>query len=30
MAERRILPGLLRRLDVEADAVRARLGVPSA
>ncbi|HEY7136484.1 MAG TPA: DUF2505 family protein [Acidimicrobiia bacterium] len=29
MAERRILPGLLRRLDVEADAVRARLGVPS-
>lgn len=29
MAERRILPGLLRRLDVEADAVRARLGVSS-
>ena len=29
MAERRILPGLLRRLDVEADAVRARLGAPS-
>jgi hypothetical protein len=25
MAERRIVPGLLRRLDVEADAVRARL-----
>jgi hypothetical protein len=29
MAERRILPGLLRRLDVEADAVRAHLGAPS-
>lgn len=25
MAERRIVPGLLRRLDVEADAVRSRL-----
>ncbi|HEX4778493.1 MAG TPA: DUF2505 family protein [Acidimicrobiia bacterium] len=28
MAERRIVPGLLRRLDVEADAVRAHLARP--
>ncbi len=28
MAERRIVPGLLRRLDVEADAVRAHLSRP--
>lgn len=30
MAERRIVPGLLRRLDVEADAVRARLAAGRA
>jgi hypothetical protein len=29
MAERRIVPGLLRRLDVEADAVRAHLTRPA-
>jgi hypothetical protein len=28
MAERRIVPGVLQRLDVEADAVRRRIGAP--